>query len=129
MRADIRVFRLDRVRQIIPIDQTFDRPQGFLVLDVVLRAIAQTPGRWEVRVRLDTTMAHARELVPLSFGMLDLSENGVLMRCFVQQLDWIARFLLGLDCACTILAPDELHTAMADLAQRAARLATSSNFA
>ncbi|MBC8160441.1 MAG: YafY family transcriptional regulator [Roseiflexaceae bacterium] len=123
LRSDTRVFRLDRMRSVTLQDQHFERPQTYAVLAEVLHSIAQTPGRWTVEAVLHTTIEQARSIVPPSFGLLEAHERGVLMRCYVQQLDWIALFLAGLACDCTILGPAQLREALRDLALRAQSLA------
>lgn len=123
LRQDVRVFRLDRLRGVEMLDQAFERPADVPTLELVLRSIAQTPGRWEVVVRLETTMQHAQELISPTFALLELCEGGVLMRCYVQHLDWLARTLLSLDCPFQIVAPGEMREAMRALARRANELA------
>ena len=123
LRQDMRVFRLDRMRGAELLDDVFERPADVPTLELVLQAIARTPGRWEVIVRLETSMEHAQQFLAPSFALLEPTEDGVLMRCFVQQLDWLARMLLGFDCPLTIIAPDEMRTAMHAVAQRAGELA------
>lgn len=125
LRADLRVFRLDRISYVEPVAETFARPRDVPTLDLVQRSIAQTPGRWEVRVVLATSLAEVQAMMLPSFALLEPTENGVLMRCYVQQLDWLARFLLGFECPITVLAPDELRLALCDIARRAEQLAAT----
>lgn len=123
LRHDLRVFRLDRIRVVNLLADRFERPTKVPPLDLVLRAIARTPGRWEVIVQLETSMERAQQLVSPSFALLEPREGGVLMHCYVQQLDWLARMLLGFDCPLTIIAPEEMRVAMREIALRALELA------
>jgi predicted DNA-binding transcriptional regulator YafY len=123
LRAEPRVFRVDRVLQVDLRDETFTRPDGFDMLAFVLHSLATTPGRWQVEVLLRTTLAEARQCVPPTLATLDETPEGVVLRCAVQQLDWFAHFLAGLCCPLVVRQPAELRAALRQLAGAIARLA------
>jgi predicted DNA-binding transcriptional regulator YafY len=122
LRQDIRVFRLDRAVEASLRDDTFPSPAAFNALDHVERAIARTPAMWQVVVLLKTTLDEARCQISPALATLEESADGVLMRCYVDRLEWIAYILAGLDCPLVIREPAELHDALAKLAVRIARL-------
>lgn len=124
LRADVRVFRLDRVRAIALLDDSFTRPSEIDVVELVVRSIAETPGHWPVEVLLETSLSEAQTLIAPSMAILSETEHGVLMRCAVQQLDWLARFLLSLPCLIQIRGPDALRDELRQIGQRATALAT-----
>lgn len=123
LRQDMRVFRLDRMQGVEPLGEQFERRPHPAILEMVWQAIARTPGRWQVVVHLEATLEYVQRHVGPSLALLEPSEHGVLMSCYVQQLDWPAHMLLGFDCPITIIAPDELRTTMREIAQRANALA------
>jgi predicted DNA-binding transcriptional regulator YafY len=123
LRQDIRVFRLDRVIEASLRDETFANPAAFNALEHVERAIARTPGTWQVIVLLKTTLEEARRQISPALATLEETGAGVLMRAYVNELDWIAYVLAGLDCELVIQEPAELHAALAKLAARIAQMA------
>ena len=123
LRQDIRVFRLDRVIETSLRDGAFTRPADFKALEHVERAIARTPGVWDVVVLLKTTLEHAQMHISPVLATLEAVADGVLMHCYVNQLDWMAYVLAGLDCSIVIQQPAELHEAIARLAARVAQMA------
>jgi predicted DNA-binding transcriptional regulator YafY len=123
LRQDIRVFRLDRVIEAQLRNGPFTRPTDFNALEHVERAIAQTPDIWKVLVLLKTTLAEARRQLPPALAILEETADGVLMRCHVDSMEWIAYLLAGLDCSFIIQEPAELREALAKLGARLARLA------
>ncbi len=121
LRQDIRVFRLDRVISAMLREETFTRPADFDALAHVERAIARTPGMWHVIVLLKTTLAAARHQISPALATLEETADGVLMRCYVNELEWIAYLLAGLGCELVIQTPDELREALAAHARRLAQ--------
>jgi hypothetical protein len=67
-------------------------------------------------------MEEAKRLIPPAMAMLEPDPQGVVMRCFVDNLDRLAFFLAGLNCSLVVRAPSALHEALASLALRAASL-------
>jgi predicted DNA-binding transcriptional regulator YafY len=123
LRAGLRVFRLDRVLRAELRDEQFVRPDGFDSLAYVVRSLASAPGTWAVEVLLETTLDVARERVPAAMATLDPEPGGVVLRCHVQQLDWVARFLVGLECPLVVRQPPELRQALRRLAAEIAQIA------
>lgn len=117
LRNDMRVFRLDRVSQVEPLDESFERPEGFDSLKAVEETLAQTPGRWEVEVLLRLSLDEARERVPRAMATLEPVAGGVMMRCRVQRFSWFAPFLVGLKCELVVHSPPELRDALRQLAK------------
>jgi predicted DNA-binding transcriptional regulator YafY len=118
LRQDVRVFRLDRMLEVEPVEATFSPPPDFDCLARVERAIAQTPGTWQVEVLLHTTLDDARQQISPTLATLDESAEGVVMRCFVEELDWMARVLSRLACPFVIRHPPQLRDELRKTAQR-----------
>lgn len=122
LRRDLRTFRLDRIRSAEPTDESFERPKDFDVLQHVLDAIAQQPGSWTIEVRMQTSLVEARRIFPADMALLEPEEDAVVMRCYTNQLDWIARWLLRIPCPFVIVQPIELRQMVKDVAAQVMRM-------
>ncbi len=116
LRSDLRTFRLDRVVRAQMRDEVFTRPLNFDCLTHVLRSIANTPSTWQVEVLLETSMEAARHVISPTLANLEETPDGVVLRCYVESLDWMARILTRLDCPMVVRRPAELRTALRQLA-------------
>ncbi|HJZ49896.1 MAG TPA: WYL domain-containing protein, partial [Roseiflexaceae bacterium] len=123
LRAGLRMFRLDRVLRAEIGDMLFERPDDFDSLAYVVASLASAPGAWAVQVLLETTLEQARQRVPAAMAQLEVVDGGVLLRCHVENLDWIARFLVGLGFPLIVRQPIELRDALRRLAEEIAQLA------
>ncbi|MFN8420093.1 MAG: YafY family protein [Anaerolineae bacterium] len=122
LRDDIRTFRLDRIASLELQDTRFVAPAYFDPLAEVMRALARTPGIFEIEVILHTSLEQAQRLIPPSLGLLKQTENGIRFTCYFQRLEWITHFLAGLDVPMTLIKPLELRNEMQKLAQRIERI-------
>ncbi len=118
LRQDLRTFRLDRIRSIKAIDMIFERPKDFDVLQHVLDSIAQQPGSWTIEVRMQTTLEEARRVFPPYMALLREDGNAVVMRCYSNQLDWMAKWILRIPCPFVIVQPVELRQMVKNEAQK-----------
>jgi predicted DNA-binding transcriptional regulator YafY len=116
LREDLRIFRLDRVLSAELRDERFTRPDDFDSLEYVVRSLASAPAAWAVEVLLETTIDDARERVPPSMAVLEPEPEGVALRCHVENLDWVARFLVGIGVPFVVRRPVELRAALSRLA-------------
>lgn len=123
LREEVRVFRLDRVREIEVCDEGFTRPAHFDPVDHVLHTLATVPRAWAVEVLLETTLATARRRVPAAVATLAETPQGVELRCQTGNLDWFAHMLLGLRCPLIVREPPDLRLALRRVGAEAARLA------
>jgi predicted DNA-binding transcriptional regulator YafY len=123
LRADVRVFRLDRVRDATLEEATFTRPPDFDSLAYVLNSLAAAPWGWSVEVLLETTLEDALGRIPPGSAILEPVDGGVLVRSNVDRLDWLACRLLALECPFVVRHPRELRDELRRLAVHAAALA------
>lgn len=123
LREDVRVFRLDRVASVEPLEETFARPVDFDALAAVERGIASVPGTWRVVALLRMSLEQARQRIPAVLGRLEETPDGVLFHCYSQELGWVAHFLAGLRCPIIVREPPELRAALRELAARVAAIA------
>ncbi|MFL6076083.1 MAG: helix-turn-helix transcriptional regulator [Mycobacteriales bacterium] len=117
-RDEVRTFRLDRIAAAELGTETFAAPAGFDPVAHVTESLAGVPYTWEVEVLLEATLAEARRRFPATAGTVTGTEGGVLLRARAERLDGMAALLAGLGWPFTIRRPDELRTAVADLANR-----------
>lgn len=122
LRRDLRTFRLDPIRSAEPTDESFERPKDFDVLQHVLDAIAQQPGSRTIEVRMQTSLVEARRIFPADMALLEEVDDAVVMRCYTNQLDWIARWLLRIPCPFVIVQPIELRQMVKDVAAQVVRM-------
>lgn len=124
LREDLRVFRLDRVEYAEMITETYVRPTNFDSLAYITRSLAMMPATWLIDVLLHTTLEEAQQMVPPALATLEQAADGVVLRCYVSHLEWIAHFLAGLDCPLVVRQPSELREALQRLAEKIIRIAT-----
>jgi len=123
LRNGLRVFRLDRVQQAELLDDEFTRPPNFDALGYLMRTLATMPGTWKVEVLLETTLEEARHRVPAALATLEEAPNGVVLRCYVQTLEWIAHFLVGLRLPLVVREPPALRETFKQVAAEIVQLA------
>ncbi len=116
LRADRRVFRLDRVDAAQLRSDAFEPPVEFDALAFVRASLAESPWDWQVEALLQTSIETARRRVPAHQAMLEAVDGGVLIRVNVDDLDWAARFLIGLGCRFVVRQPPELRVRLRTLA-------------
>ncbi|MBA3468911.1 MAG: YafY family transcriptional regulator [Herpetosiphonaceae bacterium] len=122
LRGEVRMFRLDRVRGAELQENAFHSPAGFDILGYVNAQISSMSRRWSVEVLLHTSIAAARCTISPAMAHLEETAAGVVLRCSVDCLDWMAYILVGLGCDLEVLQPPELRTALRQLATRIATL-------
>jgi predicted DNA-binding transcriptional regulator YafY len=123
LRSDLRNFRLDRILDVKMQAETFERPSAFDCLAFVLQSLPKTPNVWLVEVLLEMTLSEARRCIPPSLAMLEEVPEGIVLRCYVEHLDWIARLLVSLGYPFTVRQPVELRAELRLLAERVSALA------
>lgn len=112
LRREPRVFRLDRILEARLRDVRFTRPAGFDSLAFVIHSVATLPSELVLDVLVQTTLETARQWILPGVGTLEEVDGGVALRGYVQDLDWMARYLAGLHWPLVIRQPDELKDAM-----------------
>jgi predicted DNA-binding transcriptional regulator YafY len=123
LRRATRTFRLDRVRGIQMAEATFERPEGVDPIVHVQRSIAAAPWAWSIEALLDLSLAEARGRVSPTVGTLEQRPDGVLLRLGAEDLNWAARFLVGLGCRFSVRQPPQLREVLRDLASEIAKAA------
>jgi predicted DNA-binding transcriptional regulator YafY len=122
LRKDLRTFRIDRIVAIEALDQSFERPPDFNVLQHVLISLATMPGPYPVEIVLQGKMEQVSQILSPTAGILEETEAGIIWRCEAYELDWIPHVLLRFDFPVTIRQPAELRERMQQLAEKALRM-------
>lgn len=125
LRQDLRVFRVDRVAEAKLREERFVRPPGIDLLAEVEQGIGRAPGTWHAEVLLKLTLEEAQQQVPVSFGVLEPCDDGVLFRSNFGNLNRLAFFLAGLGCPLMVRQPPELREALQRLAEHISTLASA----
>ncbi len=125
VRADMRVFRVDRIVDAKLKSETFTPPAEFNSLEFLIQSFATIPDRWNVEVVLQTTLEQASKEIPPGLGILEQRTDGVLFRTAVGDIEWMARFLVGLGCPLIVRQPPKLRTAFEKLATEILQFARS----
>lgn len=112
LRQGQRLFRLDRIKELTLLNETFTRPPDFDTLEEVERSLASVPSDWQVEVRLETTLAEAQQWIAPGRVQLEEVDNGVIWRCQTEDLALMARMLSGLGVPFTVHHPPELRTVL-----------------
>jgi len=123
LRKGMRVFRLDRIRSTRATQQLFDRPDDFNVADYILDSIARMPDGLLIEVILHTSIERARRVIPADMAVLEAHEDGVMMRCYASNMDWMARYMLRFSFGFRIVQPEALRDHVRMLAKRFLKLA------
>lgn len=119
--GEVRTFRLDRVASVAVGDGAFDVPAGFDPAAAVLAAIARTPWRHEVSVRVRGDVDDLRSRLPRGIATLEPAgpDTGwVRVRIRAERLDWVPGVLTALDAPFVVEGPDELRDRVRALADR-----------
>ncbi|MBZ0303881.1 MAG: YafY family transcriptional regulator [Anaerolineae bacterium] len=123
LRRDLRTFRMDRIVALEPLDETYERPAEFDVLEHVLNSISVMPGSQQIEVLMHTTLEQAQQVVPLVMGTVEKTKAGVIFRRSATQLEWIAHFLLTVDFPVVVRQPAELREMIRQIGLKALRIA------
>jgi predicted DNA-binding transcriptional regulator YafY len=118
-RAAWRTLRIDRIgaAEALGGRVRFDDPPDAAAL--VAEAITTTVYAVAATVRLALPLARARWLVPATVGQLEAEDEGTtLLRIGADDLDWLARYLVGLTCDLEVLEPPELTEALRALGRQ-----------
>ena len=117
-RDDVRTFRLDRITSVDQRDRSYTVPTDFDATTQVVSGIAAVGWTHEVSVVLRTTLAEARERLPLSAGRLSEHDDGVLLETRAERLDGMVRMLAGLGWDFEVVTPDALRDEVRALSDR-----------
>jgi len=123
LRNDYRTFRLDRMRKTLLLEEHFNKDEKFDFRAYAIEYLENTQAKWRIRVVFDAELSRVRKRVPASYGTLTKVDGGVAFEWAADDLDYGARYLMGLRMPFAVKEPTELREALRRLAQEAGRIA------
>ncbi len=123
LRQSQRLFRLDRIAQIEITDEAFSLPDNFDARIAVQRALAAVKRAWQIEVWLEMSLLEAQRSLRLPQAFFEESGEGILFRCEVSDLPWMAQKLAGLGRPFIIKRPQELREVITQYAHQLANYA------
>jgi predicted DNA-binding transcriptional regulator YafY len=120
LRKDVRNFRLDRIRKMRVMTDTFRRPDDF-DLQAYIREKASNPQNERIVLRFNhRAYRWAKRSIPAEVEALKEADDAVEVTFYFENLDYLARWLLRYGTDVAVLEPAELRD---NLRQRAEVLA------
>jgi predicted DNA-binding transcriptional regulator YafY len=113
-----RVFRLDRISDLQLLESTFEARDGFDAPAEVLSALAKTPYRHRISLRVNGSAEDVRRRFPPVLATVqDGDEEGwARVRINAERLDWVPAVLAGLGVPFVIEKPAALRDLVRSLA-------------
>ena len=116
VRRDMRVFRLDRIRAATRSNLSFIKPASFDSRAFVLESLARVFGAVPFQVLLHLPLATAQEYISPSLATLEATGDSTLIKCYTDDADWLARYLVSSNISFTVIEDDRLRAALKALA-------------
>lgn len=116
-----RTFRVDRLHDAALTGHRFVRDSEPDAAAMVADGLAFGGYSVQAEVLLRVDLSRAAEEIPPTVGALEEVEDGTMLRLGANSLDWIARYLAGLDLPYEIVQPPELRTTLRALGRRLVR--------
>jgi predicted DNA-binding transcriptional regulator YafY len=123
LRQEMRMFRLDRMKNVQFLQETFARDEHFDYETYVHNRLATIPAVWSIEVEFQATLQAVQQKIPAYHGHLSTTPGGVLFQTHHNHLLSMARFLVGLELPFTIHQPPELREALIQLAEQLVQIA------
>jgi predicted DNA-binding transcriptional regulator YafY len=123
LRLAPRLFRLDRIRSMRLLSETFQPAEDFDCRAYVIRQLATIPARWQIEVEFQAALHAVQQKVPATHGQLTATPAGVLFQTHHDHLPSMARYLIGLDLPFVVHQPPELRAALLELAAQITQMA------
>jgi len=117
LRGAFRLFRLDRIRAISMLPQSFIRSILIDPRDYVIHTLSQLPGTFTFKVLLHAPQVIVQEYVSVDTAILESIGDKTLMQCYSDNPQWMAQHPATLEFPFTVLETDELRSALHNLAQ------------
>lgn len=110
LRSAPRTFRIDRIRRVDLLPQTFVIPEGLDVTREVQNSLALSWSEHMVEVHINAPIEIVRDNVPTNLLVLDeLPGNRTRLRSSTSNLEWFAWRLAQIPFPFSIVEPDELR--------------------
>jgi predicted DNA-binding transcriptional regulator YafY len=119
LRDELRTFRVDRIREVEPTEETFEIPRDFSARDYLQRMADERPAAYyRVAVRFDADVAHVvRERHEEWQDLIDHDDGSVTLSFDASDLAWPCRWVLTYQDKATVIGPPELAARVRDAAE------------
>jgi len=121
LRDDIRNFRLDRIRKMRMMMDTFERPDDF-DLEEYLKEKGSNPRNERITLRFHPrSYRWAKRSIPAEIEEETQSDDGVQVTFYFENLDYVARWLLRYGTDVDVVEPESLREKLRERALSLAR--------
>lgn len=121
LRQELRSFRLDRIRELAVLAETFTPPEHFDALAYARASMPHAP-EYDISVWLACPPEDLQGRLSVWSTDITPENGGTRVRCKRERLDYFAAFLLGTDCEIRIDSPPELLDEFRRLGERCQHL-------
>lgn len=118
LRCDYRLFRLDRIVEMERLMRTFERVEAFDSQKFTTERLTQADNAYSIKVEFQAPIETVQQRVHPNYGTFQSTEKGVLFEAQYGHLPSVARYLMGLDLPFVVHEPQELRSALLDLAKQ-----------
>jgi predicted DNA-binding transcriptional regulator YafY len=125
LRQGYRLFRLDRMRNVQYLDETFVRDEAFDSQAYAIAQLGTSTTGWQIGVLFQATLQAVQQKIPAAYGSLTNTPNGVVYQCQTDDLLYMARYLISLNLLFAIQQPPELRQAFLELAAQMTQIASA----
>ena len=125
LRQDYRTFRLDRIEQLEVLEETFEREEEFDCRAYVMQRYGKQSASWQIKVEFQASLFTVQQTIPAAYGQLSTTPTGVLFECEYEDLNGMARYLMGRNLPFVIHEPPELREALLRVAEQMVQIATT----
>ena len=125
LRQAPRMFRMDRVRSVQFLSETFERAEDFDCREYIIKHLATIPAIWSIEVEFQAELYEVQRKIPSSHGKLTATPTGVHFQTHHAHLPEFARYLIGLNLPFVIHQPPELRETLLQLAEQLVRIANA----
>ncbi|HVU71192.1 MAG TPA: YafY family protein [Ktedonobacteraceae bacterium] len=122
LRQGYRIFRLDRIRQLQILDETFEKAADF-DYETFVQHMYDTQGSIEIEVEFQADLDTVRQKMSSLYGTLTPTPGGVLFRERYDDLEGITRYLMALNLPFVVHHPPELRATMQRMGERLLHMA------
>lgn len=124
LRNDRRTFRIDRIRRVDIVPETFEAPKEMDVIAAIEESLALSWTTWRIEIEVEAPASDVREYLPRSFAIVEGIGNGrSRIRASSNALEWFVLRIAELPFPMTIIEPLELRGAFRRSAARMLEIA------
>lgn len=124
LREDRRTFRIDRIRRVDVLDDTFEPPEELDIIAAIEESLAMSWQNWQVEIEVEASPEDVRRDLPRQLVIIDELGNGrCRLRSTTSNLEWFAWRIAALTYPMTIISPPELRETFRTCAARLTEIA------